>query len=135
MIAGNPLTYLHGILGGWGSGGMDHVEARALAEYEQSLTSEAIHAFCEDYRASAAIDLEHDRESRDHGAKIRCDTHVLWGERAIIHRFFEPIQLWQAQCSGHVTGGSMPAGHFIPEELPNETAHLLDEFYSRDYRT
>jgi len=129
MIGGNASTYLHAVLGGWGSGGLRHIESRALAEYEHSFTGDAIHAMCEDYRASAGIDLVHDQESRDRGDKIRCDTHVLWGERGVIHRLFEPLQLWQAQCLGAVTGHPMPAGHFIPEELPSETAQALDKFF------
>ena len=88
---------------------------------------------CEDYRASAGIDLEHDRLSRsqqvDGGGKIACDTLVLWGDRGVVHRMFKPIDLWQAQCAGQVTGRPMQAGHFIPEELPADTANTLKEFF------
>jgi haloacetate dehalogenase len=83
---------------------------------------------CEDYRASASIDLEHDRASRAQGQKIDCDTLVLWGERGVVQRLFKPLALWQAQCSGQVTGQTLAAGHFIPEELPLETAHALRSF-------
>jgi haloacetate dehalogenase len=41
----------------------------------------------------------------------------------------KPIDLWQAQCVGKVTGLAMPAGHFIPEELPADTANTLKEFF------
>jgi len=54
---------------------------------------------------------------------------VLWGERGIIGKFFDPLALWRAQCAGRVQGHSMPAGHFIPEELPEETARALLDFY------
>ncbi|MBI5907459.1 MAG: alpha/beta hydrolase [Burkholderiales bacterium] len=131
MIGGNAAAYLHAKLGGWGSRGLSYIEAEALVEYERCFcTPEAIHAACEDYRASAGIDLAHDRESRARGEKIRCDTHVLWGERGVVHQLFKPLALWQAQCSGTVSGQSMPAGHFIPEELPLETAHALAQFFS-----
>jgi len=130
MIGGNPLPYLHAKLGGWGAKGLSYIEAEALLEYERCFcTPEAIHAACEDYRASAGIDLVHDRESRAQGEKIRCDVHVLWGERGVVHKLFEPLVLWQAQCAGIVSGQSMPAGHFIPEELPLETAHALAQFF------
>jgi haloacetate dehalogenase len=130
MIGGNPVAYLHAKLGGWGSRGLSYIESEALVEYERCFcTPEAIHAACEDYRASAAIDLVHDRESRARGEKIRCDTHVLWGERGVVHKLFKPMALWQAQCAAVVSGQAMAAGHFIPEELPLETAHALAQFF------
>ena len=126
MIGGNPLAYLHLKLGGWGTGGMAHIEPAALAEYERCFCKpQTIHAVCEDYRASAGIDLEHDRASRAAGHKIACDTQVLWGQRGVVQRLFQPLALWQAQCAGGVSGQALAAGHFIPEELPAETAHSL----------
>ena len=133
MIGGNALAYLHHKLGGWGTGGIGHIEPAALAEYERCfIKPETIHAVCEDYRASASIDLEHDRASRAQhphgGGKIACDMLVLWGEWGVVQRLFKPLALWQAQCSGQVTGQTLAAGHFIPEELPLETANSLKSF-------
>ncbi len=130
MIGGNPLPYLHAKLGGWGSGGLAHLEPQALAEYERCFTRpDAIHSACEDYRASAGIDLEHDRQSREMGERIACDTLVLWGDRGLVNRLFKPLALWQAQCAGRVSGQAVAAGHFIPEELPQETADALWSFF------
>lgn len=129
MIGGNPLAYLHAKLGGWGSAGMGYIEPQALAHYERCFTLPGtIHAMCEDYRASAGIDLTHDRESRARNEKIACDTLVIWGEHGVVHRLFDPLALWQAQCAGVVTGLAVPAGHFIPEQLPGETADALRSF-------
>jgi haloacetate dehalogenase len=137
MISGNAKAYLHAKLGGWGSQGLGYIEPEALAEYERCFcdpTANAkglpanIHSACEDYRASAGIDLEHDRESRARGDKIACDTLVLWGERGVVNRLFKPLELWQAQCTGSVSGQAVPAGHFIPEELPELTAEALMGF-------
>lgn len=131
MIGGDARAYLHAKLGGWGAAGLGHIEPEALAEYERCFCRPpAIHAACEDYRASAGIDLEHDRESRARGDKIACDTLVLWGQRGVVQRMFAPLELWQAQCSAHVSGQAMPAGHFIPEELPQDTALALKNFFS-----
>lgn len=130
MIGADAKTYLHAKLGGWGSQGLDYIEPQALAEYERCFcTPEGIHGACEDYRASAGIDLEHDRSSRAHGDRIACDTLVLWGARGVVHRLFKPLALWQAQCRGTVSGQLLPAGHFIPEELPAETAAALKAFF------
>jgi haloacetate dehalogenase len=130
MIGADAKTYLHAKLGGWGSQGLAYLEPPALAEYERCFCRpEAIHGACEDYRASAGIDLEHDRASRARGQKIACDTLVLWGERGVVNRLFQPLELWQAQCSATVSGQLLPAGHFIPEELPAETAGALKAFF------
>jgi haloacetate dehalogenase len=131
MIGADARFYLHTKLGGWGAGGLGHIEPEALAEYERCFCrAESIHAACEDYRASAGIDLEHDRASRERGEKIGCDMLVLWGQRGLVGRTFQPLELWQAQCAGQVRGQAVPAGHFIPEELPRETAQALRAFFS-----
>jgi haloacetate dehalogenase len=137
MIGGSLLPYLHAKLGGWGSGGTSFIEPEAMAEYERCLALAperaedllpAVHTACEDYRASAGIDLVHDQESRDQGLKVRCDLLVLWGERGVVHRMFKPLELWQAQCAGQVSGHVVPSGHFIPEELPQRTVEDLRGF-------
>jgi haloacetate dehalogenase len=129
MIGGDARAYLHAKLGGWGSAGIGFIEPRALAEYERCFCRpQAIHAACEDYRASAGIDLAHDRASRAAGEKIACDLLVLWGARGVVARLFDPLALWRAQCAAAVDGHAMPAGHFIPEELPAETADAIAAF-------
>jgi haloacetate dehalogenase len=131
MIHCDWKNYLHAKLGGWGSAGLAYIEPEALAEYERCFAlMETTHSMCEDYRASAGIDLAHDKESRAKGDKIACDTLVLWGERGVVHRMFKPLALWQAQCSARVTGQVVPAGHFIPEELPQVTADQLSTFFA-----
>jgi haloacetate dehalogenase len=129
MIGGDPIGYLRATLGGWGAGGLEHVEPTALAEYERCFTPSAVHAMCEDYRAAATVDLEHDRASREAGETIGCDLLVLWGANGIVERFFDPVALWQAQCSGRVVAQSLPCGHFLPEEQPTATAAALGEFF------
>ena len=134
MGANHPETaraYLHAKLGGWGSAGLSYIEPEALAEYERCFcNAEALHTACEDYRASAGIDLEHDRESRRHGLKVACDMLVLWGERGVVRRLFDPLALWEAQCSGEVSGHGLAAGHFIPEEQPEASARALRHFFN-----
>lgn len=133
MILGAPLPYLHTKLGGWGGSGTGFIEPEAMAEYERCFVLPGtVHSMCEDYRASAGIDLEHDQASRalpDGAGRIACDTLVLWGERGVVHQLFDPLELWQAQCSATVRGVAVPAGHFIPEELPERTAQHLREFF------
>ena len=128
MIEGCATDYLHAKLGGWGGSGLGHIEPWALAEYERCFTPAHIHAMCEDYRASAGIDLEHDRASREAGQRIACDTLVIWGSRGVVHRLFDPPALWQAQCSERVEPLLLDAGHYLPEEQPEKVAAALLRF-------
>ena len=130
MIGGDPAFYLRWTLASWGSDGLGHIEPEALAEYERCFCrADAIHATCEDYRAGASIDLEHDRASRTANEKIACDLYLLWGSRGLVGKRFDPLALWRARAAGRVEGAAMEAGHFIPEELPDDTARRLRDFF------
>ena len=128
LIGAAPVFYLHAKLGGWGSDGLAPFDERALAEYERCFADPAaIHAMCEDYRAAATIDLEHDRA--DAARRIDCPVHVLWGERGVVQRLFTPLADWQAKCSYEVTGRALPTGHYIAEERPDVLADELEAFF------
>jgi haloacetate dehalogenase len=130
MIGADPVAYLRWKIGGWGSQGLAIFEPTALAEYERCFSKPAvIHGSCEDYRASIGIDLEHDRASRAAGQRIGCDLLALWGERGVVHALFDPLALWQAQCAGSVGARVLRCGHYLAEELPDETAHELLTFF------
>lgn len=119
MLASSAPQMLRAFLGGLGSG-LAAFAPEALAEYERCWTTpEGLHASCEDYRASAGIDLVHDRASDAAGERVRCPMHVLWGERGVVGRLFDPMSDWHAKCDEEVTGRALPAGHFIPEEVPD----------------
>ena len=127
LIGADPVYYLHRKLGGWGTG-LAHFDARAMAEYERCFRDPAtIHATCEDYRAAASIDLEHDAASETE--KVGCPLLVLWGERGIVHRFFKPLDDWRA-VAVDVRGRSLPCGHYLAEEMPEETLRELTEFFA-----
>ena len=130
LIGGAAREFLHTSLGRWGAQALTHLEPRALADYEAGFcTPEGIHGACEDYRASASIDLEHDRASRAASQRIACDTLVLCGERGVVHRMFDAPALWRAQCAGLVQAQVLPCGHYLAEELPLPTAAALLEFF------
>jgi haloacetate dehalogenase len=96
----------------------------AIAEYLRCFKNpETIHATCEDYRAGATIDLEH--ASADGNRKVNCPLLVLWGERGTVGRLYDVMSIWR-QHATDVRGKALPAGHFLPEEVPGETlAELL----------
>ena len=125
LIGADPIYYLRRKLGGWGTG-LTHFDPHALAEYERCFRDPAtIHATCEDYRAAASIDLVHD--SKDVSRKVECPLLVLWGERGIVHRFFKPLEDWGAVATD-VRGRALPCGHYLPEEVPEETLAELTAF-------
>ena len=137
MIGGDPETYLRLKMSGWGSNGGGFFEPEAMADYLRCFCAPdlhpqgwraSIHAKAEDYRASAGIDLEHDRASRARGDKIACELLVMCGDRGVVHRQFAAQALWQAQCAQTVHYRAVPSGHYIPEELPDLTIEALRDF-------
>jgi haloacetate dehalogenase len=126
MIGADPIYYLHKKLAGWSSG-LQHFDPRALAEYERCFRDPAtIHATCEDYRAAASIDLEHDAADAD--AKIACPLLALWGTKGVVHRMFDPISDWKS-VARDVIGKPVVSGHFLAEEAPEETLTELIAFF------
>jgi haloacetate dehalogenase len=130
LIGGDPIFYLHRKLGAWGASGLSTYAPEALAEYERCFRDPAVvHATCEDYRAAATIDLEHDEA--DLAARIACPFFVLWGEKGLMQRHFDVLATWREKASGTVEGKALPCGHFLPEEQPEATTAELMRFFSR----
>ncbi len=83
---------------------------------------------CEDYRAAATIDLDHDRASRAAGEKVRCPMLVLWGAKGKIGAWYDALAIWRQYCTAEVIGGPVDAGHYIAEEAPGATLEQLRRF-------
>jgi len=129
MIGADPKFLLRAKMSKASASGLAAFAPEAWAEYERCYTPETIHASCEDYRAAAGIDLEHDRADRDAGRKLAMPLLALWGERGIIGRCFDPIAEWRRVASD-VRGHAVPSGHYIPEEAPEVLAGELEAFFS-----
>jgi haloacetate dehalogenase len=128
LISGDPIGYLHAVLNSWGSGLESH-PAEALAAYEEAFADpERRHAMLEDYRAGAAIDLEHDATA----GPLRCPTLVLWGARGAVGGYAEsPVDVWRGRAADPtlVEGHAIPdAGHFLVEENLGATLAALRTF-------
>jgi haloacetate dehalogenase len=131
LIGADPDYYLRKKIAGWGSAGLAIFHPAARAEYERCFRDPAtIHATCEDYRAAASIDLEHD--AADAGRKLECPLLVLWGEKGVVHRLFDPIADWQ-QVASDVRGKALPSGHYLAEEVPDETCAELLAFFAASH--
>lgn len=100
------------------------VTPEAFAEYLRCFRNpDTIHAACEDYRAGASVDLEHDEADLDR--KIGCPLLALWAERGAMHQVFDVEAAWRERAV-NAKGKASPGGHFLPEESPGETlAELL----------
>ena len=98
----------------------------AVEEYVRCFSDPAaIHASCEDYRAAATVDLEHDRE--DAGRRIDCPVLLLWGEQSFVGRSYDVLQAW-AEYASDVRGRALACDHYVPEEAPEATATELADF-------
>ncbi|MFC0252191.1 alpha/beta fold hydrolase [Massilia consociata] len=117
LIEADPQAYLRDVMGRR-SAGLAPFHAHALAEYARCLALPGTaHGICEDYRAAAGIDLEHDRADRDAGRRIGQPLLVLWGGQGVVQRCFDPLALWHA-VAARAEGEALPCGHYIPEEAP-----------------
>ncbi len=92
------------------------MEKAAYQEYLRCMRKPGtLHAMCEDYRAAATIDLEHD--AADLHRKIECPLLVLWGSKGAMHPLYDVLQTWKERA-GDVRGKAIDSGHFLPEEAP-----------------
>ena len=117
LIEADPAAYVRDVLGRR-SAGLAPFDARALAEYVRCLELPGTaHGLCEDYRASAGIDLVHDQLDLDDKNFVEQPLLILWGEQGVVHQCFEPLKEW-SKVAVNVQGKALPCGHYIPEEAP-----------------
>jgi haloacetate dehalogenase len=128
LLGGDPeywlraAFYLRSVSGGTGA-----ITPEAFSEYLRCFRDPAtIHATCEDYRASATIDLEHDEA--DHSKRLTCPFLVIVGEKGGLAKCYDIPALWRERAE-RVQQHGLPAGHFLPEEAPDAVARLLREFF------
>jgi len=118
LLEADPAAYLRDVMGGR-SAGLAPFDPRAMAEYVRCLSLPgAAHGLCEDYRAAAGIDLEHDRADRDAGRRLEMPLMVLWGRDGVIERCFDALAEWR-RVANDVRGMALPCGHYVAEEAPD----------------
>ncbi len=132
LIGADPDFYL-GVKLGAGAAGLAPFDPAALAEYQRSFRDPAaIHASCEDYRASATIDLAHDDADLDR--KLAAPLLALWGARGVVHRCFDVLGAWRERAA-RVEGCTLDCGHYIPEEAPEALLAALLPHLTRASRS
>ena len=128
LLAGHVPFYILGRIGR-SPGGLKHFSKAAVREYVRAFRdARTIHATCEDYRAAASIDLEHDR--KDRRRKLAIPVLALWGKYGVIERVFDPLADWR-EVAKNVTGRALACGHFLPEEAPRQTLAEIRRFLGR----
>jgi haloacetate dehalogenase len=132
VLAAAREAIVDAALSGWGSPATVF-PAEVRAAYVDALRDPAhVHAICEEYRAAATLDRQHDDMDRTVGRRIACPLLALWSARGAVGTWYEkdggPLALWRS-CSEDVRGHSVDAGHFFPEEIPEQTAKALGSFF------
>ncbi len=127
LVGGAPAAFVDSFLDGWST--VDGaITDDAREQYHAAIRApDTVRAICDDYRAGATIDLEHDRVDRDAGRRIDAPVLVLWQEPGGAPAPFDPVAIWR-RWAHEVTGRGLDCGHFLPEERPEDVANALSDF-------
>jgi haloacetate dehalogenase len=121
LLAADPVKTLF-------RGGSEAFAPEAMEEYVRCLRDpETIHATCEDYRAAATLDYEHDAKDREAGRRISCPVLALWGRQGFLEEHYDVLEVWRGWAE-EVGGRALECGHYLPEEAPEETYAELRAF-------
>ena len=134
LLTAAPDAVVDAALGGWGTAASSF-DAEVREAYMASLRDPVrAHAICEEYRAAATIDHEHDADDRRAGRRIACPLLVLWSGPGPLGTWYAdaggPLALWRGWADD-VRGSPIEGGHFFPEEVPQRTAEELIGFFAR----
>jgi haloacetate dehalogenase len=125
LIGADPRYYLEHTLESWSKtpGAFDQA---TLSAYVKTFSDPAaIHAACEDYRAAAGIDLEHD--AADATTRLTQPLLALWGDKGVVGRMFDVEAAWRARATS-LRAASLSCGHFVAEEVPEQLLLELRAF-------
>ncbi len=128
MIAAVGLDGIFGRMNATMGTGSSLFARKAMQEYRRCFDARTIRASCEDYRASAGIDLDHDRA--DAGRKLAMPVLAIWGTRGVVGKMFDCLADWR-EVAEDVTGVALDSGHFVPEERPEGVVAALAPFLAR----
>jgi haloacetate dehalogenase len=110
--------------------GLSFFGKEALAEYMRCFRNPAtIHAMCEDYRATAGVDLAMDTVDFAAGRRIETPLLVLWGATGAVGRLQKPAEVWRDYAVNIRGAEALPCGHYLSEEAPEETYRALRDFF------
>jgi pimeloyl-ACP methyl ester carboxylesterase len=124
MIAADPDTFFGHFLDTW-TVVKEAIPADVRTAYLAAARApHAIHAVCQDYRASALVDAEHDRIDRDADRRLTMPVLAMWQDPGDTVLPFDPGQVW-AGWAPDLRTRVVPCGHFLPEERPAEVTAAI----------
>lgn len=129
LLNSNERLYIESKLmsQGLGKGGFSKEQ---IEHYISLCTAENIHGVCEDYRASATLDLQFDREDRLANRKVQCPVMLLWGEASHTARHDGgPARIWGDYASNITHAEALPCGHYPLEQAPDQTLKAMMQFF------
>jgi haloacetate dehalogenase len=134
MIGADPAAVVEHALGDeWGTPASAFDEVTRSAYAACLAVPERVHAICEEYRAAAGIDREHDLADRAAGRRLGCPVLVLWSAGGPLDEWYVddggPLDIWR-EWAPDVRGEAVPGGHFFPEADPDATAARLAAFFA-----
>lgn len=130
MLVRDPRGWIEGTMGGRYGVGLEVFDRGCVESYVGQVgDGETARGMCEDYRASAGVDLEEAREDVRRGRRIVCPLRVLWGVKGVVGTQFNALKEWREVCAeGMVSGEGVDCGHYIPEEKPEAVVRHVMEF-------
>jgi haloacetate dehalogenase len=129
LIKSDPDAYFGRTFRSWTKGGNSPFDPRAVQHYLTAFRDPLrIHAACEDYRAGAHADVDHDAADLEAGRRITVPLLALWGGAGIAAVAKDPVAAWRRWATD-VRGGPIDSGHFLCEEAPEATAAALLDFF------
>jgi haloacetate dehalogenase len=111
--------------------GLSFFGKEALEEYKRCFRNpETVHAMCEDYRATATVDLAMDTQDFAAGKRITCPVQLLWGATGAVGRLHKPAEVWKDYATDIRDAQALPCGHYLSEEAPEETYRAMRAFFA-----
>jgi haloacetate dehalogenase len=111
--------------------GLSFFGRQALAEYKRCFRNpETVRGMCEDYRATATVDLAMDTQDRAAGKRITCPVQLLWGATGAVGRLHRPAEVWKTYAADIRDAQALPCGHYLSEEAPEETFRAMRAFFA-----
>ncbi|KAK9415193.1 putative AB hydrolase-1 domain-containing protein [Seiridium unicorne] len=133
MILSDPRKIAEMFMGGRQTDGLKIFEEEAFEAYVKTLSDPAtVHSMCNDYRASATVDMEEARKDLESGKLNKVPLRVLWGKFGVIEKCFNAVDEWKkVSVEGlHVDGYAVESGHYIPEHVPADLLRAIRDFFA-----
>lgn len=131
-FSANPRATIELMMRGRPGVGLGIFDPACFEAYVDNMSDPAaVHAMCNDYRASASIDMEESKDDIKHDRLIKCPVLVIWGQHGVIEKSFNAIEEWRAVTDSDVPveGYNVNSGHYIPEEAPESVVQAINKFF------